>query len=192
MERQRFDIDFDLDETPRKQVRRCDHASCDEAGEYRAPKARDRLNDYWWFCLDHVRSYNKAWDFYAGMNEREIEGHVRSDTTWQRPTWPMGDWRTRERTIRDRVSDDEFAFGTGWNGERRQEAAKKRPPSPEDEALAVLALEPGVDFATIKARYRELAKLNHPDMNGGDKLAEERLKRINLAYNTLKAAFGVG
>ena len=38
----------------------------------------------------------------------------------------------------------------------------------------------------LKTRYKELAKLNHPDRNGGDKEAEERLKLINEAYTTLK------
>jgi len=38
----------------------------------------------------------------------------------------------------------------------------------------------------LKARYKELAKRLHPDVNGGDAEAEERLKRINLAYATLQ------
>jgi len=33
-----------------------------------------------------------------------------------------------------------------------------------------------------------LAKRLHPDVNGGDAEAEERLKRINLAYATLRAS----
>ena len=49
---------------------------------------------------------------------------------------------------------------------------------------------PPVDFSQIKARYRELAKIHHPDINGGDKVAEETLKRINQAYTTLKASYG--
>jgi curved DNA-binding protein CbpA len=54
----------------------------------------------------------------------------------------------------------------------------------------VLDLAPPVDFSQIKARYRELAKIHHPDINGGDKVAEETLKRINQAYTTLKASYG--
>ena len=41
----------------------------------------------------------------------------------------------------------------------------------------------------IKARYKELVKLHHPDAHGGDKEAEEKLKVINLAYATLKASY---
>ncbi|WP_404325924.1 J domain-containing protein [Aerophototrophica crusticola] len=56
----------------------------------------------------------------------------------------------------------------------------------------MLGLDPGSDFATVKRRYRELAKKHHPDANGGSKQAEERLKTINQAYNTLKASLGAG
>lgn len=38
----------------------------------------------------------------------------------------------------------------------------------------------------IKKAYRELAKKWHPDVNGGDKAAEEKFKEISCAYETLK------
>jgi len=38
----------------------------------------------------------------------------------------------------------------------------------------------------IKARYIKLVKQLHPDANGGNPEAEERLKTVNLAYTTLK------
>jgi curved DNA-binding protein CbpA len=40
----------------------------------------------------------------------------------------------------------------------------------------------------LKARYKVLVKMHHPDAHGGDKAAEERLKIINQAYATLKAS----
>ena len=63
---------------------------CAAQGEYRAPKSRQALNQYWWFCLEHVRAYNATWDYYRGMSPGEIEAQVRADTSWQRPTWPLG------------------------------------------------------------------------------------------------------
>ena len=178
-----------VDETPHAAPRLCEHPGCVEAGEFRAPKGRDRLNEYFWFCLEHVRAYNKAWDYYAGMSQDQIEEHIRNSTTWERPTWRMGEWRNRDRYLRDRVMGD-HAFGAEWSGEERAEQPppRHRARTAEEEALSVLGLEPPVDFDRIKARYRELAKQHHPDMNGGSKQAEETLKTINQAYNTLKAA----
>lgn len=192
MQKNRFGLSFDFNDAPRQQARPCDHPGCREIGDFRAPKARDRLNEYWWFCLDHVRDYNKAWDFYAGMSEQEIEAQVRQDTTWQRPTWPMGRWRTQSRSAREDLYNGASPFGPEWDGEAAAEVRTRRPRTPEEEALAVLDLVPPVDFARIKARYRELAKAHHPDTNGGDKEAEERLKRINQAYRTLRASYAAG
>ncbi|WP_207483445.1 J domain-containing protein [Arenibaculum pallidiluteum] len=170
----------------------CDANGCAAAGEYRAPKARDKLNDYFWFCLDHVREYNKAWDYYAGMSADQIERHVRLDTTWQRPTWPMGSWQARERALREEaMRQRQYGFRTGRE-EDEEDAPPRRPSmrTAEQEALATLALVPPVTFEQIKARYRELVKRHHPDANGGAREAEERLKQINLAYTTLKTSYG--
>ena len=49
----------------------------------------------------------------------------------------------------------------------------------------VLGVDKGADDATIKRAYRQLAKKNHPDVNPGDKDAEERFKEINEAYQVL-------
>jgi hypothetical protein len=162
-------------------VQLCDHAGCGAEGPYRAPKSRDRLNDYYWFCLEHVRDYNRAWDFYAGMKPDEIEAHVRRDVTWDRPTWRLGSWNTDPRILgAEFIPGDIDPFGT------RRAAEAGRPKSKRDQALAELALAPNATTLEIKKRYKTLAKQLHPDANGGDKAAEERLKVINLAYSTLK------
>ena len=49
----------------------------------------------------------------------------------------------------------------------------------------VLGVDRGADEAAIKKAYRTLAKKNHPDVNPGDKEAEERFKEINEAYQVL-------
>ncbi len=49
----------------------------------------------------------------------------------------------------------------------------------------VLGVPKGADDAAIKKAYRQLAKKNHPDVNPGDKEAEERFKEINEAYQVL-------
>ena len=168
---------------PAAQSRSCDHPGCAEAGEFRAPKSRETLHDYYWFCLEHVRAYNAAWDYYAGMQPDEIEQVVRYDTTWQRPTWPLGR-RTSSgyRIDSEKIRDSFGLFGdTVWGGPSERMA----PPTPEEKAMRVMELKAPVTVELLKARYRELCKLHHPDANGGDKGAEERFKRIGQAYKTL-------
>jgi len=168
---------------PRQAMRRCDHPGCPSEAEYRAPQARDRLNDYYWFCLDHVRQYNSAWNYYAGMGPEEIESELRKDTTWQRPTWPLGAQGARRHFGYD-LHDPFDLMPDDEDGEGGRKAT--RPPTPEEEAMKELGLSGALTPAILKTRYKELVKRHHPDANNGDKQAEERFKRINQAYNTLK------
>jgi DnaJ-domain-containing protein 1 len=186
MERASHRFDFARAEP---QVRACDHDGCAGEGLYRAPKSRRELREYHWFCLDHVREYNKAWNFCAGMSEAEIEAMVRRDTTWERDTKPLSHWAAHEERLK--AAARAFADGEAHKAsEEWQKREKKREPeTPEAAALRLLGLTPPVDYAAIRARYIELVKINHPDANGGDKESEERLKTINQALQTLKAAY---
>lgn len=179
----------------------CDHPGCKESGTFRAPKSREKLNDYYWFCLDHVRDYNRTWDYYAGMGADEIEKSVRSSIVGDRPTWKLGqrsasgrqykfDARTRFDLFPDEVQADiEARMGHAKRqAEKEARARERRKLSVEEKALAVLDLVAPVAWETVKARYKVLAKQLHPDSNGGDKVAEEKLKVVNEAYSTLKRA----
>ena len=139
------------------------------------------MNAYWWFCLDHVRAYNAAWDFYKGMTPGQIEAQVRADTQWQRPTWPLGRLGARflnEDALRDPL--EEFTAA-------RRGAAEPAAPTELREPLTTLGLDWPVSLDAVKSRYKELAKRHHPDANGGDRTAEERLKVINLAYAAVRS-----
>lgn len=49
----------------------------------------------------------------------------------------------------------------------------------------VLGINRSADEKEIKRAYRKLAKKYHPDMNPGDKQAEQKFKEITEAYNVL-------
>jgi len=165
--------------------RLCDMPGCDRDGEYRAPKSRDNLRDYHWFCLDHVRAYNAGWDYYKGMSPGQIEAHMRADVSWQRPTWPLG--RLGGAIIEDEAIVDKLDI-LGAAGLNRP-APRQSAPTALREPLSTLGLAWPVSLAQVKSRYKALAKRHHPDANGGDRKAEERLKTINLAYAALRAHF---
>jgi hypothetical protein len=167
----------------------CDHADCDQPGLYPAPKSRDQLREYFWFCLEHVRAYNKAWNYFGGVDADGIERQIRRDTVWERPTWPLGRWGFPGRDKLDAALRRAFGFDLGGGPRPDPNASQSRKPSTaETEALRVLELVPPVTWAEVKARYKGLAKRLHPDANGGDKAAEEQLKLINRAYSALKSA----
>jgi hypothetical protein len=181
----------------RARIRGCDRPGCAGEGVHRAPRSRDRLNEYFWFCLDHVREYNASWNYYEGMSEEEVEASVRSDTTWQRPTWPLGGRFSESRRTgplgggyrywRANIRDDFGFFGDGGEAHPGgKDGPRREAQNEETEALAVMELEAPLTLAELKARYKSLVKQHHPDANGGDKAAEERLKVINRAYSTLK------
>lgn len=50
---------------------------------------------------------------------------------------------------------------------------------------SALGVDPGATDNQIKDAYRKLARQYHPDVNPGDKQAEERFKAINEAYQAL-------
>jgi hypothetical protein len=161
---------------------RCDAPGCPCQGEYRAPKSRTDLRDFHWFCLEHVRAYNAAWDFYRGMSPGEIEAQLRADTFWQRPSWPLGQLGRHAR-LEVAVEDELAALHAGAHPQ-----PKANPSAPPDlrEPLGILGLAWPVTLADVKARYKELAKRHHPDANNGDHASEETLKTINLAYAALR------
>jgi DnaJ-class molecular chaperone len=49
----------------------------------------------------------------------------------------------------------------------------------------VLGVAPAASSADIQKAYRKLAKQLHPDLNPGDKAAEEKFKEISAAYDLL-------
>ena len=167
--------------------RPCDHPIFLEHGDHRAPKSPQELEIYYWFCLDHVRAYNTAWNYFSGMSQPEIERFQREAVTGHRPTWRMGTGKhsNAEEPIADPL--DIFGFGSYFRCE--EEVERERPiDAAQHRALAVMNLESSVTLQEIKMRYKQLVKRYHPDANGGDKAAEVRFKTISEAYNLLRSS----
>jgi len=157
----------------------CDWPGCDSEGEHRAPKTRDDLSSFYWFCLLHAREYNANWNYYDGMSDEEVDADVRNDTAWQRPSWPLGSGIPNN--IRDPLNILEEGQEAGGNAH----GSPFPPESPEAKALAELDLKWPATQDSVKACYKKLVKRHHPDANNGSKEAEERFKRIKEAYETL-------
>ena len=194
---------YDIPVKPREPLRReaaalraCAVKGCPDRGEYRAPKSRERLDDYQWLCLNHVRVHNTSWDFFRGMSDEEIAVYIQGNVTGHRPTWALGEKTAQSQspgqarpTFNGPFRDAFNIFGgaaghqPGHGGEPRRHL-----PRLQRDALMALDLDEDASLNDVKARYKELVKRFHPDANGGDRSCEEQLKRVIRAYRTLKAS----
>lgn len=171
--------------------RACDHPGCTEAGEHRAPRSRDHLDSYYWFCRDHARSYNAQWNFFGDMDRESIEDYQKEDVTWHRPTWKFGINRRMNGEARVNAAwrkgkiDDPYGVFEGGEANGERDAALRRMPPEEREALAILNLPATATDDDIKGRYKSLVKRLHPDVNGNDKQAVDQLMIVIESYRTL-------
>lgn len=201
-------LDFDLFEhirikpDPESVARRtmppCEWEGCDAAATHRAPKGRGREGEYHRFCLDHVRLYNKSYNYFSGMADEAIADYQKDSLTGHRPTWNMGvnpdsqTGRTRgddfeiPKTWTRRSGDPRLQFG---RFQARPAVEPRRRAKPlEKRALDTLGLPETASAEEIRARYKDLVKRHHPDANGGDRSQEGRLQEIIQAHKLLRAA----
>ncbi len=173
----------------------CDVAGCGRMGGYRAPKGRGHEGQYYNFCLDHVREYNKSYNYFAGMADAEIDSYQRSAATGHRPTWSMGVNRASATAAQKARFTWSAAFADPFGifgGEAPRAKPKKEPErrplrNLERRSFAALDLEGHENGSAIKARYKALVKQLHPDANGGDRSSEDRLRQIIQAYHYLRS-----
>ncbi len=190
----RIRIRPDAAEAAREQFPPCEWPGCEEGAPHRAPKGRGREGQYHRFCLEHVRIYNKSYNYFDGMADDAIAAYQKADLTGHRPTWTMGvnRWggRTGDAPGQDTAASDPFGIfhGSRPAGSHRTEEPKRKVSAATQKALDTLGLDTLADKASIKSRFKELVKRHHPDANGGDRSSEERLRQIIQAYNYLKTA----
>lgn len=168
--------------------RRCDWPGCQEDAEHRAPRSRRELKSYHWFCLDHVRAYNKSWNYYKDMTLDEVEDDLRRDKVGRRPTWPFGAAKLAYPFDAEAAFNDFSVFQNQTSGHNQTSRSGNGRRTAAEKAMAVLDLLPPVTVRAVKARYKELVKRHHPDANGGNKASEEKFKQINQAYETIMAS----
>lgn len=169
--------------------RMCDNPGCQEAGQYRAPKSPDHLDEYFWFCKDHVREYNLKWNFFSGQTEDDFQKLMDSDRVWGRETKPFGKRPDEGRAWSRLGIEDPLEIlgdkGTQNPGKSISGATRKLPPT-ERKALEILEARDHWTRIEIRKQYKSLVKDLHPDMNGGNRSDEDRLQEVVWAWDQIK------
>ncbi|KNG95084.1 J domain-containing protein [Pseudaestuariivita atlantica] len=170
-------------------TRECEHDGCTEAGKYRAPKAPDVLDEYRWFCKDHVREYNLKWNFFNGTTEAEMNAQMSKDKVWERETRDFRDPEARA-WARLGIEDPHQVLGKNatQNPGRNATSAghSRRLPPTERRAIEILEARDTWTKAEVRKSYKALIKVLHPDINGGDRSQEEQLQEVVWAWDQIK------
>ena len=165
----------------------CDWNNCFEEGSYKAPIEKDNSKKYRMLCLNHIKEFNKNWNYFEGMDDKQINEFIKSDITWHKSTQSFS-------------SSDNF-FKVLWNNALNENLNKYKINGQFDhinqfkfnhndvKAFGILGLSIGIKWENIKEKFKKLVKKYHPDMNAGNKKYEDKLKVITLAYTQLKNTY---
>ena len=162
----------------------CEWDNCNESGEFKAPLEKDNSRKYRWLCEEHIKLFNKNWNYFEGMQQSEIEAFLKSDLTWHRPTQKFGSSDNFFNILWNNALNDKFVFFkqekiTNGLGDKKLNEKDK-------DAFRIMGLEFNADWAIIQKKFKTLVKKFHPDRNAGNKKFEDKLKKITLAYSHLK------
>ena len=191
----------DEDRLLRDTAPKCEWESCDNPGLYPAPKGRGMEGKYHRFCLDHVREYNKGYNYFSGVPDEEVVAQQKADQIGDRPTWFVGVNAYGKGKGKGRGRGQRGGYGYRFEtkdpfglfsekGPAGEAPGKIRRPIKrlERKALRQLNLEDTATKQEIKTRFKELVKRLHPDHNNGDRSSEDKLREVIQAYNYLRQA----
>ena len=166
--------------------RECEHEGCTEAGQYRAPRAPDVLDEFKWFCKDHVREYNLKWNFFDGKTEAEMNAQNSKDKVWERETKSFVDPEARAWARLGIEDPHQVLGGNATQNPGKGGGGGKRLPPTERRAVEILEAKDHWTKAEVRKAYKKLIKVLHPDMNGGDRCQEEQLQEVVWAWDQIK------
>lgn len=169
--------------------RACDYVGCDRPGTFRAPKSPEALDQYFWFCKDHIREYNLKWNYFQGSSDDDFQKFLEKDRVWGRETKPFSRKDDGNAWARMGVDDPMEILGekaTRNPGAPAAGGATRKLPPTERKALEILDARDTMTKTEIRKAYKGLIKILHPDMNGGDRSQEDQLQEVVWAWDQLK------
>ena len=165
----------------------CDWNNCENQGSYKAPIERDNSKKYKLLCLEHIKIFNKKWNYFANMNDQQIEYFVKSDLTWHKSTKSFGSSENFFNILWNNALEDKLNI---FKSSGYKDFKKKKLSNTDRDALDILELNYEVKWEEIQKKFKTLVKKYHPDKNLGSKKFEDKLKTITLAYSQLKMKIG--
>ena len=154
----------------------CEWELCKEAGKYKAPAEKDNSRNFRLFCKEHIKLFNKNWNYFDGMHQNEIEDFLKSDLTWHRPTQKFGSSDNFFNILWNNALSDKFNFFKEdkiFNNSDNKKLSER-----DRDAFRIMGLEFDADWSIIQKKFKTLVKKFHPDRNSGNKQYEDNLKKL--------------
>ena len=161
----------------------CDWKNCKEIGKYKAPIEKDNSRNFRYLCLEHIKIFNKSWNYFANMNDEQVEYFIKSDLTWHKPTKSFTSPDNFFKILWNNALEDKTSI---FGNTQFSEFKKSKLSEKDRHALEVLGLKGETKWPDIQKKFKTLVKKYHPDKNQGSKKYEDLLKKITLAYSQLK------
>ena len=145
------------------------------------------LDEFFWFCKDHIKEYNLKWNFFGTATAEEFAALQERDRLWERETKPFSRKDDGNSWARLGVNDPLEILGEKATKSAPVAAVstRKLPPT-ERKALEIMDARDTWTKAEIRKQYKSLVKDLHPDMNGGNRADEERLQQVVWAWDQIK------
>jgi hypothetical protein len=161
----------------------CDWENCDQIGSFRAPLEKDNSKKYRLLCLEHIKIFNKKWNYFSNMTDQEVEYFVKSDLTWHKATKSFASSDNFFNILWNNALEDKLNI---FKSENFNEYKRAQLSNADRDAFDAMELKYNAIWEEIQKQFKTLVKKYHPDKNQGSRKFEDKLKKITLAYSQLK------
>lgn len=135
-----------------------------------------------YFCLEHIRLFNKEFDFFAGKSDSFIDNFQKDALYHERKTnkFGVGNINSYQQQIEQKVNNFRHFKANKIITNNYSKEQKK--------AMQMLDLEQGFNKEQLRINYKKLAKIHHPDLSK-EKNSHKKIASINEAYRILIQLF---
>lgn len=171
---------------------KCHWDGCDRIGQHKAPVGQEAEGLFFLFCLEHVKDYNRGYNYSSALSSPEVARYQREAAAGNRKS--IGTIQNAGPEKAPLPSTARSGSAKAVNARRSAEQRKSRETEQqkrklkvlEARAFEILGLSEEAGAEEIRDRYKNKIKMLHPDVNGGDRSSEEQLQATIDAYKILK------
>ncbi|MDO9418500.1 J domain-containing protein [Pararhizobium sp.] len=169
----------------------CQWDGCKKAGTHRAPAGPGAEGLYLLFCIEHVKDYNKGYSYTTAPSDANVARYQKEAAEGSLPTQGTRVSQPTEIPMPSMIRSGSAKALNARKTAAQQQAQKanlqkRKLKVLEAKAFETLGLMPDATPEEIRRRYKESLKMHHPDVNQGNRNAEDELRAVIQAHKILK------